>query len=101
MLLSCGGDAAKKDKNGKFSKGSNDIIDKINWKTGLSENIKNDTVTTFVCVNMLLKPEPKALNEAKGLVTADYQTYLEAKWIEELRKKYKISVNRDILSKIK
>ena len=30
------------------------------------------------------KPEPKSYNDARGMVTADYQNYLEKNWIESL-----------------
>jgi len=42
-------------------------------------------------------PRYKELNEVKGLVTADYQAYLEKKWLEELKKKYKVVVFKDKL----
>jgi peptidyl-prolyl cis-trans isomerase SurA len=44
---------------------------------------------------------PKTLMEAKGLVTADYQTYLEKEWIEMLKKKYSIEIDNDVLSSIR
>jgi peptidyl-prolyl cis-trans isomerase SurA len=45
-------------------------------------------------------PETKKLDEAKGLVTSDYQTFLEDQWIADLKKTYKVVVNRDLLTKI-
>jgi peptidyl-prolyl cis-trans isomerase SurA len=53
-----------------------------------------------VNVEKILAPEPKTLSEAKGLITADYQNVLEKQWIETLRKKYKVEINRDVLSKL-
>ena len=49
----------------------------------------------------MLKPEVKQLNEAKGLVTADYQNYLEKEWIASLRARYPVQVNKEVLAKIK
>jgi len=34
------------------------------------------------------------LNEA-GIITADYQNYLEKEWIRDLRVKYQVVVNRE------
>jgi peptidyl-prolyl cis-trans isomerase SurA len=48
----------------------------------------------------MLQPEPKTLDEARGLVTADYQTYLEKEWIKELKEKYPVAVNEDVLEKV-
>ena len=43
----------------------------------------------------------KSLSEAKGMITADYQGYLEKEWIEVLRKKYQYNVNKSLLDTIK
>ena len=55
----------------------------------------------LILVNDVLEPTPKTLKEARGLVTADYQNFLEKEWISELRGKYKYNVNRDLLKQIK
>ena len=98
-------------ETGKFLKGDNNIIDSIKWETGFSENIKKGDLSDetlvksdkiiFVVIQKILPPEPKTLNEAKGLVTADYQTLLEKQWIEELKEKYKVTVNKEVLESIK
>jgi len=36
-------------------------------------------------------------DDAKGLVLADYQAYLEKKWLSELRAKYPVTINQSIL----
>ena len=54
-----------------------------------------------VVINSVLEPAPKQLDEARGLITADYQTYLDNEWVKELRNKYNIIVNRKVLKKIK
>jgi len=46
-------------------------------------------------------PEPKPLNEIRGIVTSDYQASLEKEWINGLRAKYKVVVNQDVLNSIK
>ncbi len=84
--------------NGIFSKDENQIIDHYVWNTGsYKENDKE-----FIAVHgQKFEPVPKTLNEAKGLITADYQTFLEKQWVESIRKKYKIIVNREVLYSIK
>ena len=49
----------------------------------------------FYYVTGIVGPEPKTLKEAKGLVTSDYQSYLEKEWIKELRAKYPVTVNEE------
>ncbi len=85
----------------KFLKGDNPLIDEIDWKPGMStETIAGDKAT-MIMVHEVIKPGPKKLNEARGIITADYQNYLEQEWIKELRNKYPFEVNKEVLSSIK
>jgi peptidyl-prolyl cis-trans isomerase SurA len=85
-----------------FNKGENEFVDK-NWNPGVSDDMKSekDKKTVIVVVNKLLKPSPKSYQDSKGIVTADYQNYLEKEWLESLKKKYPVTVNKDVLSTIK
>lgn len=85
----------------KFSQGDSPVIDKVKWKTGLSPMIDASGGPSFVCGYEVLLPEPKLLQEAKGIVTADYQAYLEEKWISELRAKYNVIIYEEVLSTLK
>lgn len=87
---------------GTFSKGDNETIDGINWVAGISaDKLNADGSVTFVDVTKVLEPSPKTLQEARGLITADYQTYLEQNWIKELKQKYPVEVKQDIFKTIK
>jgi peptidyl-prolyl cis-trans isomerase SurA len=91
-------------ESGKFSRKDNKFIDSIAWVPGISKEFKADSTTSaivFVNVRQVLKPEIKNLNEARGLITADYQNYLEKLWIQYLRQKYPVVIHKDILAKIK
>jgi peptidyl-prolyl cis-trans isomerase SurA len=102
---------------------SKEIIEKVNAKSELNLRVKMNKFDpeqinylknrTFVqgrnkpynfdgkyyviYVNELLPEMNKELSEAKGLVTSDYQNYLESTWLEELGRKHKITYNYDIL----
>jgi peptidyl-prolyl cis-trans isomerase SurA len=86
----------------KYERTSNDIIGKINWEKGVSK-IKKDKngQSGFAIIHQLVGPEPKSLSEARGLITADYQNYLEKEWIEQLRKKYPVTIHQVVLHEIK
>jgi peptidyl-prolyl cis-trans isomerase SurA len=84
-----------------FSKGDSPVVDKIKWKAGLSPLVDSPSGPSFVYGYEILPPEPKALQEARGLVTADYQTYLEEQWVRELRAKYNVIIYQDVLSTLK
>ena len=76
------------------------LVEKMNWNNPISDNMEEDGKVIFLVKNKILKPEPKMLDECRGIVTADYQNYLETEWIEALRSKYTVQVNRELLSEI-
>ena len=84
-------------EEGKFLKEESPLAGQIEWINGFSKNVNIDNQVVFAYVNEVLAPMPKTLKEAKGLVTADYQNYLEKEWIEVLRKKYDYHINKDVL----
>jgi peptidyl-prolyl cis-trans isomerase SurA len=85
-----------------FNKGENEFVDK-NWNPGTSADIKSekDKKTIIVVTAKLLMPEPKSYLDSKGMVTADYQNYLEKEWIASLKAKYSVTVDKAVLSTIK
>ncbi len=85
----------------KYARSQDLIIDSLEWKIGFSNIIKDKKDIYIVAINEILKPEIKSLNEARGLIIADYQNYLEEKWITVLRNKYNITVNKEVLESIK
>ena len=87
-------------KEGKYALGDNEIIDSVKWTKGMSENMKKKNSLVFVNVKNKLGPEPKTLDEAKGIVTAEYQAYLEKEWIDSLRKKYPVVVYNEVLASV-
>lgn len=86
-----------------YLKGENKDVD-ANWKKGIvSNNIidnKENKVVVLV-INAILDKTPKTIAEAKGTITADYQTYLEKEWLGYLKNKYTVKVNEDVLKSIK
>jgi peptidyl-prolyl cis-trans isomerase SurA len=88
-------------EEGLFAKEDKDILSQVEWKAGISQNINYNDQVVIVLVKNVVASTPKKLSESKGLVTSDYQTYLEEQWIKELRAKYKFTINQDILHSIK
>ena len=43
---------------------------------------------------------PKEYTDVRGQVLSDYQDLLEKQWVEELRKRYVVQVNRDVLATV-
>jgi peptidyl-prolyl cis-trans isomerase SurA len=90
-------------ENVTYLKGENKNVDE-NWKAGVvAKNITDDKEKKIfvIVVNKILPQSPKTLGECRGMVTADYQNYLEKEWLDYLKKKYIVKVNNDVLSTIK
>jgi peptidyl-prolyl cis-trans isomerase SurA len=78
----------------------NSVIDHIAWQKGITDNQTADNSVIFVVVRGVVPPTPKTIREAKGIITADYQNYLEKQWIDELRAKYKVDVDRNVFESL-
>jgi peptidyl-prolyl cis-trans isomerase SurA len=90
-------------ENVTYLKGENKDVD-ANWKQGVAEkDIKDakENKTLVLVVNKILPKTPKQLNECRGMVTAEYQDFLEKEWLAYLKNKYTVKVNEDVLNTIK
>ncbi|MDG2080701.1 MAG: peptidylprolyl isomerase [Bacteroidales bacterium] len=85
-----------------YELGDNKYVDQINWAVGISSPVNSDVedLTVIIKIKEVLPPETKELRDARGLVTADYQNYLETQWLDELKTEYTIEINDDVLEKI-
>lgn len=84
-----------------YLKGENKDVDS-NWKQGVvASNIKKDSKEIVMVVNKVMPKSPKTLAEAKGIITADYQNYLEKEWLNYLKNKYTVKVDETVLNTVK
>jgi peptidyl-prolyl cis-trans isomerase SurA len=86
-------------EKGLFKKGDNPLIDREVFKVS---DAKVDSVKGFpidATYGKLLK-KPQDYNDVRVLVTADLQDEMERLWVSELRKKYAVVVNEEILKTI-
>ncbi|WP_319589735.1 peptidylprolyl isomerase [uncultured Draconibacterium sp.] len=84
-------------ETGAWEEAQNPIVDYYVWNGKDPEDF--DSATTFVRGDKI-EPQPKTLDEARGLFISDYQDYLEQEWIKDLRRKYKVKVNKKLLKTI-
>jgi peptidyl-prolyl cis-trans isomerase SurA len=82
-------------ESGKYIKGQNKAVDAASWQKGAVSNVSIDGRFVVVQVKDVLEPQPKELTEARGIIISDYQKYLEAEWIRELKSKYTVTINRE------
>lgn len=86
---------------GTFEQGHDTLPKAYILKNGVSEIIREGDY--FYVVNaMEFQPSgPKAFEECRGRVINDYQQFLEENWINELKKSFKVEVNRPVFERIK
>ncbi len=84
----------------KHEKGEVAGMDNLWDKKGVVDIPNEGGNFKFYVVGGILAPEPKSLKEARGLVTSDYQTYLEKEWINQLRAKYPVTVNEEVVKSL-
>ncbi|MGB0882587.1 MAG: peptidylprolyl isomerase [Vicingaceae bacterium] len=92
---------ALKVEEGKFSKNDNEYVDMAVWEKGKTSTVEKNGLVSIVVIDDVLPSEPKALEEIKGLITSDYQNYLEKEWVKNLSSKYKVEVNQEVLKLVK
>lgn len=85
--------------SGRFSRNDNEYVDAIRWKKGVYV-LRGEGDCRIVQIKAIIPPVPRELYEVRGQVTADYQSYLEKQWIDALRRKYPVRVDRDLLKTI-
>ena len=87
-------------EKGIFKKGDNALVDSLVFK-------KNDAPVNHLkdypidaVYGKILKKGPEEYNDVRGLVVADYQEALEKEWVADLRRKYPVKVNEDVLKTV-
>lgn len=86
-------------EKGLYKKGQNKTIDFLVFGLENQDTIKTQLSEKDVCGKLLQAPE--CYDDVKGPVIADYQNYLEQKWVKKLRKKYPIKIREEVLATIK
>jgi len=88
-------------KGGLYLQGENVFVDSVEWVVGVSDVMQDNENVKLVYITEVLEAQVKALDEAKGLITSDYQDALEQAWLKELKSKYKVEINNYVLDLVK
>ncbi len=76
------------------------LSDTLTWKKGAMHVIhRKDHVDIYKTI-ALLPPQPRPLDQIRGVVTSDYQDYMEKEWIKELRNKYPVVIHKNVFAKL-
>lgn len=87
--------------SGTMDKSHQAIPKSLEFKKGISKVYEHNNSFIVSKVKKVLPKEDLSFKDAKGRVISDYQDLIEKEWIQSLHKAYKVSVNNDVLSKVK
>lgn len=86
-------------EQGLYVKGDNPAVDKQIFKTG---SYKPSSEYPYVIVKGYIQKElPDDYRDVRGILTSDYQQYLEKEWIKHLRETYPVVVNERVFEAVK
>lgn len=83
---------------GIFKKGDNALVDREIFQVDTTYTAPKGYEHTAVFGKKL--KAPKAYDDVRELVVADYQEYLEKQWIADLRKQYPVVLNEEALATV-
>jgi peptidyl-prolyl cis-trans isomerase SurA len=86
-------------EKGIFKEGDNALVDSIVFKKDTTVAKLKDYPIDAV-YGKILKKGPEDYTDVRGLVVADYQEELEKNWVAELRKKYAVKVDEEVLKTV-
>jgi peptidyl-prolyl cis-trans isomerase SurA len=84
-------------QEGVFAREDNALLNNTPWKVGISEDITDNGQIVIIQFKEIIPPTVKKLDEARGMITSEYQTYLEQQWIAAMRAEHQFQVNKDVL----
>ncbi|MCU0416187.1 MAG: peptidylprolyl isomerase [Cytophagaceae bacterium] len=84
-------------QEGLYQQKDNDLVSQVPFAPGAYEFERNGRFF-YILIDRMEAPRAKYFDECKGLVISDYQNYLEAEWVKELKATYPITVNESQLN---
>lgn len=85
-------------EKGIFKAGDNPLIDRKVFKKNVEVKPLKDYPIDAIYGKKL--KAPAELDDVRGQVIADYQEVLEKEWVATLRKKYAVTIHRDVLATV-
>lgn len=86
--------------SGAYEKEEHPFLEQMAWEEGVSSIVEENGRYIVGRVHEVLPSKVKELDEARGIVSSDYQDHLEEQWIDQLREEYRIDVNEELLQEL-
>ena len=91
-------------EKGIFKQGDNATIDRMVFKTSPASDASDASITSDYPIDAVygkkLKKYPEDYTDVRSQVIADYQEKLEQDWVADLRRRYSVQINHDVLKTV-
>lgn len=87
-------------ERGLWKQGENSHVDLTQFKQTNTQTEVNEKLPIVITIGKKLK-KPETYIDVRGTITADYQNHLEKLWIENLRNKYTVEINQEVLNTLR
>ena len=85
---------------GLWKKGQNKAVDKYGFKLKKAEYTAKEDLPIVFTIGKIMK-KPMDYTDDRGRVVTDYQDYLDQKWVEDLRQKYIVTIDKAVFEQLK
>ncbi|WP_411767978.1 peptidylprolyl isomerase [Winogradskyella sp. A3E31] len=86
---------------GVFEKSDEKFPSDFKFEQGVSEVLNHNESFHVIKVNETIPQKVRPFEEIKGAVINDYQNHLEKQWLETLRNRYTVNVNKKVFESLK
>ena len=87
-------------RKGTWFKGDDKVIDSLIWIKGYHETVING-FPCIVVIDKIIDPVPLPFSEVQGEMISGYQEYLENNWIKQLKERYTVKIDNEVLEEIR
>jgi peptidyl-prolyl cis-trans isomerase SurA len=85
---------------GSWKRGANPAMETFEWKPGIHQ-AQIGGYPALVSVKKITPPSPLPLSEVRGEMISEYQDYLEKEWIRQLKEKYTVKIEKNVLDEVR
>jgi len=85
---------------GKWIEGNDPAMDNLKWEKGY-QSARINNYPSVVVINKVNNPQPLPFEEVSGEMINGYQEYLENEWIKQLKERYAVKIDGQVLAEIK
>lgn len=86
--------------DGAFEKGNELIPANYSYEFGISKTYEHEGRYVVIHLKRIIASEAQPYENVRGKVISDYQEFLEEEWVSELKTKYKVELNTDVVEKL-